>query len=118
MVTVVDERCGDAWIAAVQNDDQLRPETDELARDIIGFRRKNTALPIDAMVERKLPDGSVQECDCLVRRFGLDREHTFGVFEPAQYRYRLVVAIGKDQLRAQEGDGRQRPFLPDLAEVA
>jgi hypothetical protein len=69
MVSVVDERCGDAWIAPVQDDDQLRPEADELARDIIGLGRQNAALPIDPMVERKLSDSGVQERDRLVRGF-------------------------------------------------
>jgi hypothetical protein len=39
MVSVVDKRGGDARIAPVQDDDQLRPEADELARDIIGLGR-------------------------------------------------------------------------------
>src|SRR5208337_5505876 len=36
MVSVIDQRRGDAWIAAVQDNDQLWAEADELARDIIG----------------------------------------------------------------------------------
>ena len=50
MVTIGDQRCGDAWIAAVQDDNQFWAKADELTSDIVRLSCKNAALPEYPMI--------------------------------------------------------------------
>ena len=44
VVAVVDQRCGNAWIAAVQDDDQFWAKANELTSDVVGLCSKNAKL--------------------------------------------------------------------------